>query len=415
MNWGHWVAQCQWDAACRALLLRHPHFGIATANIAYGSKEGYTDGWNKVVPRSVHQPPTYVFIGKKHGWTTSEPPTDQGDGPINEVEAPPVALTESHLWGAFVRSGDNLVSHGGGPPELVYRIRHRMIAATAMVDSNDAALRGITMIRDAWRRSEDGPVGVDELDAPILQWVHAYMGLEVVGELASQVMSSLLFTLCSIPRVRFTSEQLTVNPLVEAVEHLTAVISELLERRNAMNVPSYMRATYLTGLYAGVVLHLVRRARRRRTEGGAWPDWAPLGAAEVERLVRLELNVDEMNAHRIAPTFVLPALFTPLALVNRLDAMAASSECPTGDWAEFYQIDPAYRLMLSSRSSWREATNQEAAEQHHAMSDSLQDFNVDEALRGSSSPLSKRNRQELMLTLLANQPWTPGDIGQGRP
>lgn len=80
MIWGHWVAQCQWDAACRSLLQRDPAFGVATADLATGGRLGHVEGWNRVVHASGGRPPVYVFIGKDRGRSTPEPAGRRGPG-----------------------------------------------------------------------------------------------------------------------------------------------------------------------------------------------------------------------------------------------------------------------------------------------------------------------------------------------
>ncbi len=405
MSWGRWVSQCQWDAACRAFLQRDPAFGMATARLAGGGTEGYASGWNRWVPRSKLQPTLYVFVGDKSGLTTLVPPPPRT--PVKDVERQPADLHGSPLWSPLVVSGNNLIHHGGGPPERVYRVRH-CIRQSATADDDaawaaDASRRGAEMIRDTWRRSDAGPVAIKTFWEPVLLSVRSFMDLRVNGEVASDIVASLLFTLCSIPRVGHAPGGQTAPPLVDAVEHLVGVVDELKARRDRLNTPSYMQATYLAAVYAAAAMKLISLARNAIADAYAAEAFGDWNDAAHTKLAKLHTNIDEVSAHDIAPSFVLPALFTPLHLLRRLDGMAVASDLSAAQWADYFRVDPALRQMVASGTPWHVATPAEVAVQHQKLSDALQALDVDASLDEDFSPISRQTKRDLFEAVLAKQ------------
>src|SRR5213595_2843942 len=79
----------------------------------------------------------------------------------------------------------------------------------------------------------------------------------------------------------------------DTVEHLAEMVSELLARRSTMNVPSYMRATYLAALYAEVALHLEKPPSRR------------LEAKSVDWLGRL-CSMESIHSHTARLRQIVP-------------------------------------------------------------------------------------------------------------
>ncbi len=406
MIWGHWVAQCQWDAACRSLLQRDPAFGVATADLANGGRLGHVDGWNRVVHASRERPPVYVFIGKDRGRSTPEPPP-AGAGPVYDVAPAPLDLHASPLWQAFITSGDVLITTGSLPRERFYAVRHRIgLAVTPGDDATwvrEASRRGVTMIEAAWRGGGNGEVKLGALEEPVQMCAHSFLAFEAHGDVASSVMATLMFTLHALPGVRMHGDSGAADASVDAVEHLTGVILHLLERRSAMNVAGYMQATYLAALYGAVAMKLASLAREAIEAQyavevtGRWHD------ARHDRLRRLALNVDETLAHRVAPAFVLPALFTPHELLQRLRVMAANGGPRAIDWAEFFQLHPALRL-LHTVDAASEVSPHEVAERLRAESDGMQGFDAGEAVLGASGPFSRRFRVALLEALLSRPP-----------
>lgn len=419
MNWGHWVARNQWDAACRSLLQCNPAFGIGVADIADGGRHGFVNGWNKVVHLG-QRPPSYVFIGQDHGRTTSVAP-DPAEGPVHEVVRRPPELNRSRLWQALLHSGSALVQHGGETAERVQRV-HQQIQQAATAGSDEAwgaeiVRHGVADIHAAWHARPGGaPTGIEAFESPVLQCVEAFMDFDCDGDVASGVMGHLLFALCALPRLAMGPAG-HASPFVDAVEHLVGVVSELLEQRAAMNTPAYLRASYLAALYGGAALVLVtltRQAIRGVDAKGARVPWTdaqharagfrPWGQGDEVRLERLALNMDEMLAHRVSPCFVLPALFTPFSLLQRLDGMAAAGQRSAAAWAEFYQLDPALRAMLAETAPRQAARpHQASAERQLQLSAALQDFDMADALRGPYHPLSRSMRIDLTHSLLARR------------
>jgi hypothetical protein len=168
-----------------------------------------------------------------------------------------------------------------------------------------------------------------------------------------------------------------------------------------MNVPSYMQASYLAALYGAAAMHLAALARDAIAGAYASEAFGEWRDADHDRLGQLALNIDETNAHRIAPTFVLPALCTPIDLLHRIHRMAAGGKRSPQQWAEFFQLDPALRAMLASGGPWHEGMPRDAAQRHQALSDALPHFDVEEALGDRFRPVSRQLRTELVETLLA--------------
>lgn len=405
MSWGRWVSQCQWDAACRAFLQRDPAFGMATARLAEGGTEGYEPGWNRWVPRSKSQPTLYVFIGDSNGLTTLAPPPP--GTPVKDVERQPADLHRSPLWQALLTSANNLIGHGGGPPKRVYRARH-FIRQSATADDDaawaaDASRRGAEMIRDTWRRSDAGPAAINAFWEPVLLAVHSFMDFRANGEVASDVVASLLFTLCSIPRVPHGPGGHTAPPFVDAVEHLIGVVDALKARRDQLNTPSYMQATYLAALYAAAAMKLISLARHAIADAYAAEAFGDWNDAAHTKLAKLHTNIDEVSAHDIAPGFVLPALFTPLHLLRRLDGMAAGSDLTAAQWADYFRLDPALRKMVDSGTPWQDATPGDAAERHRALSDARQALDVEASLDKDFSPISRQTKRDLLEAVMAKR------------
>lgn len=404
MNWGHWVAQCQWDAACRALLQRDPAFGVATADLATGGRLGHVEGWNRVEHTSEGRPPVYVFIGKDRGWSTPEPPP-AGAGSVYEVAPAPLDLHASPLWQAFITSGDVLITAGLLSRERFYAIRHRIgLAVTPGDDAawvREASRRGVAMIEAAWRGGGDGEVTLGALEEPVQLCARSYLAFEAHGNVASSVMATLMFTLHTLPGVRIHGGSGAADASVDAVEHLTGVVLDLLERRTAMNVAGYMQASYLAALYGAVAMKLASLAREAIEAEhavevtGRWHD------ARRDRLGRLALNIDETIAHRVAPAFILPALFTPHEMLQRLRAMAANGR--PADWSDFFGLHPALRSLYANDAA-SEASPRDIAERLRAESDGMQDFDADETVLGASGPFSRRFQVALLEALLSRLP-----------
>lgn len=256
------------------------------------------------------------------------------------------------------------------------------------------------MIDAAWRGGDNGEVTLGALEEPVQMCAHSFLAFETHGDVASSVMATLMFTLHALPGVRMNAGSEAADASVDAVEHLTGVIMDLLERRTAMNMAGYMQATYLAALYGAVAMKLASLAREAIEAAyavevtGRWHD------AQHERLRRLALNVDETLAHRVAPAFILPALWTPYELLQQLRAMAANGRPAETDWAAFFELHPALRLLHTGNAA-SEVSPREIAERLRAESEGMQGFDAGEAVLGESGPFSRRFRVALLEALLS--------------
>jgi hypothetical protein len=384
---GDWAIFQQWDAARRFLMLSHPKDALTETAILLGTWS-FRLGWNRIV-RDKHaaDPEVYVYISETVGQTTTKRPPVPLET-IHTITEPPPELHTSKPWITLRRLGRLVVLK-----ELIPNAATEVARIENSIENFARDYRHIELMQSkAWGGKHrmqkafaaskwNGVVDENELFKPIYELVDEYLNFQLPGMIASEVLSFLLASLGTSPPLEEGSPQYML-PIAccRAIEHLANIVCELLDTRSKMDLLSYYQMTYLANLYALTVLRLTRFA-----EPVGWK-----ASNEFERFDKMVLNVDELYAHKIGPSYELPALFDPDQILAWLERNS-SGNLTSRDQAEYWQIHPALRQLLDESQSTRADS---IVERVKLASDKAENFSPSDAIKTTAAPIAHETVRE---------------------
>jgi hypothetical protein len=212
------------------------------------------------------------------------------------------------------------------------------------------------------------------------------LSFKLPGMIASEVLAVLLSSQCTAPPLG-PPEFMPPQARSRAAEHLANVAYELQVVRGTKDLQSYYQLTYLAGLYTRTVGLLTNWAK----QSGRHAD------ADLEALKKLNLNVDELFAHKIGPTYALPALFEPHRLLAWLE-QGSTEQHTAQDDADYWQVHPALRDLLDTTPTARTATSVIAS--FKSASDKAETVDIEKAMRSTAKPIADKNAEDIHLALL---------------
>jgi hypothetical protein len=389
MTPAQWSNLQQWDAGCRLLMVLHPGFGLSQAGLLLGTwKTDMRPGWNRTLRDELAaRREVFTFIGSKEAETTTVRP-DVASDDIHDTRATPPGLQNSTIWQSVVKLGGQNVADGLLPADQVARtqqsieyfareLRHRPLV-------KEWGMRSIGAMGKALADSRGGAIRAGDFFEPMFKIVDAYLDLALPGMLASELLALVLSAQCIFPRLG-PPDQMPPLARRHAVEHLAEVTYHLLAQRGNKKLSAYFKMTYLAGLYcraAFILTHWAEEAGNHSVD-------------DIKKLKNLGLNLDELFAHKIAPVFTLPSLYTPADLLGSLRSPPDSSE----DDAEFWQIHPPLRKLLNA--SEIADVPERVNEAYKAASDQAEDFDLAGALRTTASPVAPENSTTIHMDIVA--------------
>jgi len=375
----------------------NPDFGLRISEWALRSWDcGLQPGWNRLPVISDESSSAYVYIGPDGGLTTRNPPA--GDEAIHEAkgDAPP-PLISSQVWRNYRHDSASLHRSGLLETETLESATSSIFAASAQhLDLDHLVARwrdGIESLQRSLLAAASGESGYDEFqtefDHPVLSLIEDYLSFKIPGALASEVLGALLSAQCIIPRL-WPPTLISREAQLAAVEHLAEVSWSLLSSRRRMNVQGYYEATYLAGLYARTACRIA-----------SWSEpWEVDVTQEGSRLAKLSLNMEELYAHKIAPVFILPALFPPAVIGKELIERAAVHGSDLMEEFEYFQTHPALRTVILECLG-KDLASCAVDDEFRRASDAMEGFDAREALAASASPFSRKNREVVGLGFLS--------------
>jgi hypothetical protein len=398
MQTSEWVELHQWDAACRTLMQLHPWHGLSLAGMLVdGHNSGLRRGWNRVLRDSHAQNrEVFIYIGEGDGEsniTTVRP--DVSPESIHEAQDKHPDLDSSDLWSIIRRLGPKLAQkHFLQSPDESVRVAQSVERSGRDLRDMDRmhSLWSISMagMRQAIRDSRGGAIKHADFLKPIQDLVKAYLSFELPGKLASEVVGVLLSTQCTIPLLG-PPGTMPAKARMAALEHLADTAYELLSERASRNVQAYFEMTYLASLYCGAAMRIA--------------DWAEASGKhcpqDLDRIKKLCLNIDELQAHKTGMTFILPALFAPRALLVWVADRARQTTQSVDQVADFYNLHPGLRALLEPEPRYLGLSDAEVAEAYKTYSDGCDDFDAGAALQGSAAPVARENLEKIMMDFLA--------------
>jgi hypothetical protein len=345
-------------------------------------------GWNQFTREPWSRDPiVYTFIGKE-SQTTTVPPS----GPIHDAgRVAPPALTASPVWRFVTTAGNEIVRRHLLSAEQVDHIK----SSIALADQEHPGLERIgTVFRNALFRMQKAVesatwelLPIDEFLGAALSVVRIYLGFDITGHVASEALAAILLVQCTIPDGLTHPNAAPVESRILLTEHLANLCYDLVSARDQLDLEGYFETTYLAGLYAVTAMRIA--------------DWAKESGQhtqdELNRLENLTLNLDEIFAHQISPSFILPALGSQRDTLFWIMARARK-EYNESDIAAYYQLYPPLRALLSDRAKpWWRSPQREVDEALRSASLSRGRFDAAEALtaRGQFCPIPKEIRQTI--------------------
>lgn len=394
MQTADWVKLQQWDCACRALMQLHPWNGMSlAAMMVEGRDAGLRPGWNRIV-RDEHAQDreVYIFIGDGEGKTTTiRPNVDTAS--IHDAQDTHPDPEHSALWTVAARLGADLAESKVIDPSEQARIAQAIERAAQdlrdMERMFDTARAMMERMRQAVFESRGGAIKHADFLKPADDLVKSYLAFELPGKLASEVLGVILSTQCTLPLLG-PPETMPSECRMAALEHLADTTYDLLTSRQTRNVRAYFEMTYLAGIYAGGAM---RMATWAQPSGRHTP-------AELDRISKLCLNLDELHAHSAGMTFLLPALLPPRALLSWVMNRARATAQTVTQVADFYNLYPGLRALLEPDPKFLDMSDAEVNEAYKQYSDSRLSFDSDAGLKDIASPVAKANRKKIMTDFL---------------
>ena len=386
-----WAHKLRWEAGRRSLMLLHPHFGLQRAGLFLGTwQSGMTLGWNRIRRDAMAMDQqVYIRIEENAGETTVVPPAE-ASGPIHDVQSSAPPLHDSPLWTAFSTAAEACVRDG----TLTEAMRQ---SVTAAVEDAAGDLRQLPLMEARWReamqemrtalRTGDGMIRAGDFFAPMFRLLRDYDACLLTGTVALEVLGVVLSTQCTAPYLG-PPETMPRQMRVAAIDHLANVAYRLIAQRDALDLISSLQASFLASLYLGAATRIC-----------TWAE--PSGqhnSQDLQRLKKLNLNLDELFAHRIAPVFMLPALFTPREMCAVVSATARQAQKTRIEIAEFFQLHPTLRALLDN---WEDKAEDDIITMLDEGSRTRGEFDFATATREWASPVAEQNLVEITLVLAA--------------
>lgn len=375
-------------------MLLHPWMALEMAGYAFDAGDsGLRPGWNRTVRDDLAEHKVvYTFIGEGEGHTTTVPPP--AGVAIHDATRSPPDFGSSALWSGVRNLGRRVAARGLRPQIEIQRIESAIETAGRELREQEKmfalARSALAAMRRSITASRGGQMSYGDYQKPVLDLIESYLTCDLAGMIASEVLSVVLSTQCTIPYLG-PPETMPAEARIAAIEHLADMAYDLLSRRDAMDVSGYNAATYLAGLYARVVLLMGRWAEPSNRHS----------AEEVERIEKLTLNIDELFAHKVGPAYLLPSMLHPRDLLAWIEAKAQSRQETPGQLADFYQIHPALRALMEPQPLWRDMSKEEVVEAYRNASDKGETFDALVAARAKSSPIAPRNDATIMRAIAA--------------
>jgi len=427
----HSVLLHRWLSACRELMIINPRVGAGHAASTLGVGREYHLGWNKAKHKCGDK---FIFISPEEGKTTSVPP-DVPPEIIHDVSGELPELSTTALWHLTQELAQKL-SEVDSEPYSRERVAGIMLN---ILKASEPDLHSNGKIMDEWvhrafKTMEQAlqEKRVDMLLKPALEVVKAYLNFELPGDLAAEILAYILSIQCNFPKF---GQPKTTNhsDRLKAIDHLTSVTYRLLRKLRAnKKVTPYFELTYLAGLYAQTAAVLAVHERKsgenldprtmtddeiRAISGGIG-----LSSSERARVDKLALDAEELFAHYSAPSFVLPALFSPVETLGWIITKSSNLKSAM-DLADYYCVHPGLGLLLSSSSSLYDIErlnsglfifdisqlkspslfmhSNEIIKNYQRNSDSYESFDVLEAIKEEESPIAPSNKETMLLKMLA--------------
>jgi hypothetical protein len=388
-----WAILQQWDAARRALMLLHPGFGLSQAGLVLESwNPGHRYGWNRMV-RDEHaqHKEVYTYFGRDGAQTTTDAPRVPPRS-IHTTTSQPPDLQTSQLWSILKELGKQVASKNLIPnaatevPRVENAIEYFARDLRHLGLMHARARAALVQMREAMSASKGGAVKAADFFQPIYELVDDYLSFKLPGMIASEVLAVLLSSQSTVPPLG-PPEFAPPQARSRAAEHLANVAYELQAARGKKDLLSYYQLTYLAGLYTRTV--------------GLLTNWAKQPArhadADLEALKKLNLNVDELFAHKIGPTYALPGLFEPYRLLGWLEEGPTEQHTAQDD-AHYWQVHPALRDLLDTAPTARTPTNVIAS--FKSASDKAETVDIEKAIRSTARPIADKNAEDIHLVLL---------------
>lgn len=375
----------RWLSGCRQLMLWHPRLGAAHAEAAVGlRREEMRPGWNRRDFAGGERRTLYTFIGDREGVTTTIPP-DVDPERIHVLDSAPPPLSESVLWRELCEHAEALEASGNPP------VRLRSVMASI---ERAGATDGIAPDRAQWSQRLTEAVA-DMRDAmragdfagfvrPALDVARAYLGFELPGMLARDILAGLLSVQGNIPQLGSPAETSQAYR-VAAIEWLADQTYTLLSERRGMNVTAHAEMTYLMMLYAASCTLLCEHATQARE---------PL--QQPKRIARLAQGTEERAAHHAAIAFVLPALMEPAQVLAWVNLHSRRTRDPAAT-ARYYALPPSLEALTGAVATSPERLTL-AFQQDSAL---RRQRAVADELTGELSAIAPENQEKIVRDLLA--------------
>ena len=375
----------RWLSGCRQLMLWHPRLGAAHAEAAVGlRREELRPGWNRRDFAGGERATLYTFIGDREGLTTTIAP-DVDPESVHVLDSAPPPLSESVLWSELCEHAEALEAGGKAPVHV-----RSVMASIERAGASD----GITPDRGQWSQRLTGAVA-DMGDAmrvgdfagfvrPALDVVRAYLGFELPGILARDVLAGLLSVQGNVPHLGSPADT-SQDYRVAAIEWLADQTYTLLTERRAMNVTAHAEMTYLMMLYAATCMLLCEHAKQSRE---------PL--PQPTRIARLAQGTEERAAHHAAMAFVLPALMGPAQVLAWVNLHSRRTRDPAAT-ARYYALPPSLETLTGAIATAPEQLTL-AFQQDSALRPRRA---VDDELTGALSAIAPENGEKIARDLLA--------------
>ena len=389
----------QWLCLCRLTMIIHPTLGAFQANSIINPlvfDSSYSPGWNRVsyndVLSELRRPPRYVNYDTAE--TLRTPPPDVSPEAIRTIQESVPDITDTRLWTVIEARAEALAqrNHGVYTPQRIKKIMQsiREAGPPGIIYNTDVmkerALTALRAMQQAMAATRQGQLNMGDFLMPAIDTVKAYLAFELPGIIAGEVLAVILSAQCQIPNLGPPSNT-PPQARVDAIEHLGNIAYRLLRQRKTANVTSYCELTYLASLYAGTANILAVHA----LEVGGLPPQI------IKRVKGLDLNLEEMVAHHLFPTFILPGFLSSRDILKLIMDESAVLNTPPQERANFYCIHPGLQQLLES---FKEMNDETVVQAYQQFSDASQSIDIQQELTGDYSPIAQSNHERVLLRLV---------------
>lgn len=384
-------------ATCRVLMEHEPAWAAVELATLFPDQvegdSGLQEGWNRIVRRDGTE--RFILVREGEGKITNQP--DVPPESIPTVAMSDVRAEESPLWRNSQELAATLLqrARAGTREQIEQVLRDVGRAVTSRTDDFDRQVsQTITLqLAEMQARVRLPQCRVEDLVEPTLDVVRAYLAFAIPGIVAAQVLAYLLSAQPDVARRRAVHPRMMDAEWVPAVEHLVTLSYMLVRDRVARSAPAYYDMTYLAALYSKAAFALTEIARR----SGAGPD-------VLKRLSALGLNIDELSAHNITPTFLPPAAMRQwdlLIWVNMLQQLTGRS---IQEIARAHCLYGAFVALLEPPDRVRSMDRDAVEAFYAAYSNAHPGYDPVAALRREHCPVAPVIRDE-MATEIGRQTW----------